>query len=109
MLYLPEILPLPGVTISIFARSIAERLGDFIFWNTGNFAPIILIIVLIQVLDCANKSVVCDTVREGDKGDTRTVGHAAARALHGQGAERGTHSRGRGKSKGKVAAGSFPR
>jgi len=48
MIYLPEILPLSGVTIAIFFKAIGRNF-EFLFRLTGVYSPLIMIGFLVLV------------------------------------------------------------
>jgi len=48
MIYLPEILPLPGVTISIFFRGVGKVIG-YVLMLSGGYSPIWMIIIIAVV------------------------------------------------------------
>ena len=48
MIYIPEILPLPGVTIAITAMSIGKILGYLILF-IGYYSPMIMLLIVVLV------------------------------------------------------------
>ena len=48
MIYLPEILPITGVTIAIFARSVGWNI-EYLFEETGSYSPSVMIAILAAV------------------------------------------------------------